>query len=215
VTGQHPGRVDGADAVKRGDCLRGVERERRRLGTGHAGEHVAGGHGVADEQRVDGGDVDRDAPRRVAWHVDDPRLAGDVKHLAVLDREQVAGRRDLEPALAGRVPQEAEHRPGLDWTPAAVRLLHLEVGAVVVGREQVGRDALLARQPAGEADVVGVAVREDQRPHVIEGQAELCEFPAQQLPVTGQPRVDDRHAVPVDDEVAVDGVRTDPVQTLG
>jgi len=37
----------------------------------------------------------------------------------------------------------------------------------------VGRDPLLLPQPLGEADVVGVAVGEDQRPNVVEGLAKL------------------------------------------
>src|SRR5581483_11030029 len=118
-------------------------------------------------------------------------------------------------ALTGRVPPGAGQRAGLDRAPAAVGPLHVEPGAVGVGRVEVRRDALLAVQPGGEADVVGVAVREDQRSHIVERQAESREFAVQQLPVTGQARVDDGHAAPVDDEVAVDGVRTDPVQSFG
>lgn len=76
-------------------------------------------------------------------------------------------------------------------------------------------DALLPVKPGGEPDVVAVAMREDQRPHVVHAHTESREFATQQLSVTGQPRVDDRHTAPVDDEVAVDRVRTDPVQTIG
>jgi hypothetical protein len=80
---------------------------------------------------------------------------------------------------------------------------------------EVGRDAFLAVQPGGETNVVGVAVREDQRPHIVDAFAESREFAVQKLPVAGQSRVDDRHAALVNDEVAVHGVRTNPVQALG
>ena len=52
--------------------LPGFEGERRGFRAGRAGEHVAGRHGVADEEGIDRRDVDRDAPGGVAGHVDDP-----------------------------------------------------------------------------------------------------------------------------------------------
>ena len=42
--------------------------------------------------------------------------------------------------------------------------------------------------------VMGVAVREDQRPHVVQGHAQARELAAQQPPGRGQPCVDDCHA---------------------
>ena len=68
-----------------------------------------------------------------------------------------------------------------------------------------------ARAPEGEADMVTVAVREDQRADVVQGQSDPRELAVQQLPVAGECRVDDRHAIPADDQVAVDDVGADPV----
>ena len=50
--------------------------------------------GVADEERVDRWDVERDAHGRVTWYIDDSGRAGDVEHLTVMDRPQFASRAD-------------------------------------------------------------------------------------------------------------------------
>jgi hypothetical protein len=99
--------------------------------------------------------------------------------LTIIDRPQFANRADPQPAVACRIPQETGQWPGLDRAPAAVGLLYLQPGAVGVGGVQVSGDALLAVQLGGESNMVGVAVCEDQRPHVIEGHAEPREFAVQ------------------------------------
>jgi hypothetical protein len=58
-------------------------------------------------------------------------------------------------------------------------------------------------------------VSEDQRADVVEGQSDPRELTVQQLPVAGESRVDDRHAILANDQVAVDDVGADPVQPLG
>jgi hypothetical protein len=63
--------------------------------------------------------------------------------------------------------------------------------------------------------VVAVAVGEDQRADVVQGQSDPRELAVQQVPVAGESRVDDRHAIPADDQVAVDDAGADPVQALG
>src|SRR5215469_661941 len=64
VPGQQPGGIEALDPVERRDSLLWLERERRRLGTRDAGENIAGGHRVPEEQRVDGRDVHRDTAGR-------------------------------------------------------------------------------------------------------------------------------------------------------
>jgi len=49
VPGQQPGGIDAFDPIERRDSLFWLERERRRRGTGDAGEDVASGHCVAEE----------------------------------------------------------------------------------------------------------------------------------------------------------------------
>ncbi len=63
----------------------------------------------------------------------------------------------------------------------------------------VHRDACLAVQPGGEADVVGIPVRQNERPHVAEALAHRGQFGLEQFPVSRQPGVDDRDAVLADD----------------
>ena len=117
-----------------------------------------------------------------------------------------------QPAPPGGVPQEAGQRPDLDRPPARVGLLDLESRAVDVGLVDVHGDARLAVQPGGEADVVGIPVREDERPHVAEALAHRGQLGLKWFPVARQPGVDDRDAVLTGDQVAVDDVRADPAQ---
>jgi hypothetical protein len=51
----------------------------------------------------------------------------------------------------------------------------------------VRRDARLAVQPGGEADVVGVPVREDERPHVIEALDDRGKFARSPFQYPGSP----------------------------
>jgi hypothetical protein len=70
-------------------------------------------------------------------------------------------------------------------------------------------------QPGGEADVVGIPVRQNERPHVAKALADRCQFGPERSPVSRQPGVGDRDAVLAGDQVAVDDLRADPVQAAG
>jgi len=54
-------------------------------------------------------------------------------------------------------------------------------------------------------------MREDERSHVIEALADRGQLGLKPLPVSRQPGVDDRDAILVDDQVAVDDVLADAV----
>jgi len=75
----------------------------------------------------------------------------------------------------------------------------------------VRRDAGLTVQPRGKADVVCVPMGEDERSHVVEALADRGKFGLKRFPVSRQPGVDDRDAILIDDQVAVDDVRADAV----
>jgi hypothetical protein len=73
-------------------------------------------------------------------------------------------------------------------------------------------DAALPAQPLGEADVVGVPVRQDEATDVVEGAAHRGQLGRQVLPVAGQAGIDDRDLAALFDQVAVDDARAEPAE---
>jgi hypothetical protein len=58
-------------------------------------------------------------------------------------------------------------------------------------------------------------VGEDERRHIVQAFAECGQFGLERLPVSRQPGVDDRDAVLVDNQVAVDDLGADAGQAAG
>ncbi len=123
-------------------------------------------------------------------------------------------RRDPQGAVARAVGEEAEERPDLHRTPAGHRLLDLAAGAPGVELVDEDRDATFAAESLGEADVVGVPVGQDDRPHVVERATHRGQLGRQVAPEAGQAGVDDRDLAALFDEVAVDEARAEPVERL-
>ena len=74
------------------------------------------------------------------------------------------------------------------------------------------RHPRLLTQPFGEADVIAVAVGEDETADVAERAADGLEFVSQVVPVPGQPGIDERDALGQIDQVRGDDVVAQSVQ---
>ena len=64
-------------------------------------------------------------------------------------------------------------------------------------------DPALAAQPLGEADVIGVRVREHERADILDRQPHRRELGRQVIPVAGGAGVDDRHLAGLFEQVHV------------
>ncbi len=86
---------------------------------------------------------------------------------------------------------------------------------MTVGRVDEHRDAHLLTEPLGEADVVAVAVGQDQTADVRERTTDVVELALKVVPVPGEARVDQGDALGQVDEVRGDDVVADAVQVGG
>jgi hypothetical protein len=213
VAGQHPRRAGVDQGPQRRDRALGLVGERSRLRTLGAGEHVPGRERVAHEERVGEGHVNGDAALRVPGHADHARRAGQVEHVAVVNLDHLGEPGRPRPAFADEVREEPEHRPDLHLLLQAGRLAAaLRPGGI--GRVDVHGHPVLATQPLGEADVVGVAVRQDDPGDVGRAEAERGELGEQLPAVAGQAGVDGGDALGRDDEVGGDDVVAEAVDVL-
>src|SRR5262249_59693125 len=108
-----------AEPMGRATRLLRLKRERRGLGTRHAGEDIAGRHRVAEEQRVDGRYVHGDATGCVPWRVNDPRRAWDIEHVPVRDGRELRRWLDAQAAAAGGGPTQTGDWAGIVRPPPA------------------------------------------------------------------------------------------------
>ena len=99
-------------------------------------------------------------------------------------------------SVAGRIrkpPWRAEYhkkpveRPDLHRTPPRIGLLHLQASPIDVRPVNMGGETGLSVQVGREADVVAVAVREDECSNVVEGPTDRGKLALQQRPVSGKP----------------------------
>jgi hypothetical protein len=172
---------------------------------------VAGGECVADEDGIDGRDVDRDAAGRVTGQPDDAGRARQVEHVAVVHRDDLGDGRGAQPVLAHGVPEEARRRTDADVAPRGLRR-HLAAGARGIGLVHVDGHAPFAAEPFGEPDVVAVAVGQHDAAHVVERSTHAGELGDELVPVPGEARVDDGDALGGVDQVHGDDVVADAVQ---
>ena len=113
---------------------------------------------------------------------------------------------------AGAVEEEAGKGPDPDLAPPACRFLDLAARSGGVELVDVDRNAALAMEARGESDVVGVAVRQDDRTDVVERPTHLGERVDELAPLSGQAGIDDGDLAGILDQVTVDDIRADLVE---
>ena len=96
--------------------------------------------------------------------------------------------------------------------PIGVFGLSPPLRAIGVGGVHVDRNAVIAPQALGEAEMVAVAVREHDALDVVERAAHRRQLGAEIAPVTGQTGIDHGDPFGVDDEVRGDDVVADAVK---
>jgi hypothetical protein len=77
------------------------------------------------------------------------------------------------------------------------------------------RDPAVRPEPLGEADVIGVAVGQDERADVVERPAHGGQLLRQIGPVAGHPGVDDRDLAGLLDEIGIDVAVADAMERRG
>ena len=112
--------------------------------------------------------------------------------------------------MARAVRQEFQQWTHFDRSPASVGLLDLTAGPGRIKLMDAYHDAFLVPEPLREADVVRVAVRKHDAPHLIQRAAQLGQLPLQFTPVARQTSVDDRDPSGILNQVYVDDIRANP-----
>ena len=139
------------------------------------------------------------------------RRAGYLQRLAA---GQPPGLRQVlrpESTAPARVPHESHQGTDPDLAPARFRLL-LATGAGRIGLVDVDRDVRLQAEAIREADVVGVAMGDQQGAYVGERAAHRCQLGEEVVPLAGEACVDDGHAAGILDQVGGDDVVADAVE---
>ena len=95
------------------------------------------------------------------------------------------------------------------------RVLDLAAGKGGVELVDGHRQVPLRPGALGEADVVGVAVGQHDRPDVVEAPAHRGQLREQLRPVARHPRVDDRDGPGFLEEVGVDQAAAEPMESRG
>jgi hypothetical protein len=144
--------------------------------------------------------------------VDDPRRARDVERRAIAERRDLRERLRAERALPDAEQQEPDERPDPRLPGLLVLRLDLAAGHRGVELVDLREDRTLDAEALGETDVVGVAVRQNERPDIVEAPAHRRELGRQIAPVPGQAGVDDRDLAAVLDEVGVDAAVAETVE---
>ena len=146
----------------------------------------------------------RGAPWGVPGRQDDARAPRHVQGRTVPEGGDLVELRGAKPTAQDREPQESEERSELDRAEPLRRVRHLTArqgGVQLVDRH---RDPSVAAEPLREADVVGVAVGEDERADIRGRPSHRRQLPGDVPVEAGHPRVDDRHLPRFLDEVRVD-----------
>ena len=212
MPGQHPGRAEPFDLRERLERLLRVERERGGLRAGCSGQDVPGGEGIADEDGIHGGHVDRDAAGRVTGDVDDLRPAGQIEGGAIGDGLELGHPRRVQAALPSGVPEKAKERTDLHRSSARARFANLAARARCIGLVNEDGDAVVTAKTLGEADVIGVAVGQDQPANVAHGSAHCLQLGLEVAPLAGNAGIDQCHSAVFLDEVGRDDVVADAVE---
>jgi probable F420-dependent oxidoreductase len=204
VPGEHEAGGDVLEAVQGGHRLGGIGGEGRDLGAASARGDRVGRQRVADEQRVEGSDVEHRAPGRVAGRQDDPGTARHVQRRPIPERGHLLQLRRAKPTVQHPEPEEAEKRAELGRAEALGRVGHLAAGQGGVGLMDRHRDPPLAAEPLREADVVGVPVGQEQGADVGDHPAHRGQLAGDGPVVAGQAGIDDGHLAGVLQQVGVD-----------
>jgi hypothetical protein len=77
----------------------------------------------------------------------------------------------------------------------------------------VDNDAIPLPEPLRQTDVVAVTMSQHDASNVMDGTAQLCQLMVQLTPVTRQTRVDDRDPRTIHNQVNVDDIGADLMQT--
>ena len=192
-------RVYRLDLRQRFVCLArgGVGGLGRDLRAGPSGRDVHVVDGISDEQRIFGWGVEDAVALGMPGGVDRVQSSRHVELVAVVERDDLRDLRLLGGSVGDHVAQRAATVGVLEHAEhgqrRALGLLGLALpGAVAVGAVDVHRDPVRPLQRAGESDVVGVGVGQDNRPDVIDRAAHFRQGGLQRAAVAAQPSVDQR-----------------------
>ena len=117
--------------------------------------------------------------------------------------------------MTGTPQQEARERPQLALTHACAGVGDITTGQGGVELVDADRYPMLVADALGEADVVGVAMREDDRAHVLDRAAHRGELVDEVAVIRGHSGIDDGHLAGFLDEVAADEVLAETVHGGG
>lgn len=210
VPWQHPRRGQVGEAIERPERLRRLVGEGSGLRTLPPGEHVLSGESVADEDGLRDRDVHGDTPRRVARHADDDRGTREVQDLSVSDLDHFVHVTSAQRVLAQAVREEAQHGTDTGRADLGLRLLSCAHPMRVGGVDEHGHTGLA--QPLGEADVITVAVRQDEPTDVVDTLSERLQFTLQVVPMTGEARIDEGDSLRQINEIGGDDVVAQAMQ---
>jgi len=105
------------------------------------------------------------------------------------------------------VDEEIGHRREAHPVPLGGRLGYFAACLGGIGRPDEDWHTVLLAEPLREAEMVHVAVRQQQRPDIHGGSSHRLELAKQVFPMAAQPGIDDRDRASVLDEIAVDQAR--------
>jgi hypothetical protein len=111
------------------------------------------------------------------------------------------------------VPQESQQRTHHDGSPAGVGLPNLTASPDRIEFMDMHQDAIPLSKPLRETDVIGVAMSQHDAPNMIKRVAQLSQFLIQLTPVAGQSSVNDHDPRSILNQVSVDDIGTDAMQT--
>lgn len=211
MAGQDSRRLDrlkpgqGLEAQRRRD----VRESRHHLGVAISRQRVERAELVTDEQRLVILEVDRAMSGRMAGGRDDPRMAGNVEHVAVRERLGAVHLRRLGSASADHLSDEPVRGgpPSVGQQLAdriAVSRLALPgaQGRLVRGVNQDPSPGCL--EDRRDARVVGIAVGENHGVHVARRVPERGQIRLQPAHEPRQPGVERRQTAAVLDQIPVD-----------
>ena len=151
--------------IDRRERTSAVIREGRELGARMSGQYVPGRKRITDEDSVDGGHVHGDAAGGVSGKADDPGRAREVERVTVIDFDELLDMPRTHCVLAQTVGKESECRTESQRPHRGLRFL-ARACTVRVRSMNEDRNAGLSAQALGEADVVAVAVGQDESANV-------------------------------------------------
>ena len=192
------------EAGQRSHSLLRIRRERSDLRSARSRRHRVRCERVADEERAEGGDVKRGAPRGVPGSQDDARAPRHVQDRTIPAGGDLFELRCTEPAAQDGEPQESDERSELDRAEPLRRVRHFTARKGGVHLMDRNRDPLVAAEPLREADVVGMAVGENERADIRDRPTHGRKLLGDVSVEAGDTGVDDRHLPRLLDEVRVD-----------